>query len=232
MPYKKSKSRNEFERKVDELLLLAKSISFKKVPLSYEHKNLIYQSVFVLLCASVEEYLRVFIEDLFYTYKSSGITLDKVPMNARTFSLFHKQRTIYEAFVHTRDEYKILKNLSIDNTSVYSIADNSVVLTNHINSKTIVNDKKYPSPRNLKILFNRIGINNIFPLINKLGGKDYELILRSFLDIRETIAHQQAMNLTFEDTKRNFFNIKDFLDKVDRAAFSHICKESGMRYWR
>jgi hypothetical protein len=90
---------------------------------------------------------------------------------------------------------------------------------------------KNPSPKNLKILFNRLGLKNIFNVINKLGKKDYELVLRSFLDIRETIAHQQSISLTIEDTKRNFSNIKDLIDKIDRASFSHVCKESGINYW-
>ncbi|MBV8388667.1 MAG: hypothetical protein JO080_02585 [Mucilaginibacter sp.] len=231
MPYKKSKSRIEFEKKTDELLNLAKAISYKKVTLSYDHKNLIYQSSIVLLCSSLEEYIRVFIEDLFYNYRLKSALLSKIPINSRTFSLFHKQRTIYEAFVYSRDERTILEKLKVDNPHLYSLIDETKVLTNHIDSRLIVNDKKYPSPKNLKILYNRIGIKNIFPVINGIGRKDYEFLLRSFLDIRETIAHQQPINLTYEDLKRNFINILDLLDKLDRASFSHICRESGMQYW-
>ena len=115
---------------------------------------------------------------------------------------------------------------------LYSVVDSTQTLMHHIDSKIIVNDKKYPSPKNLKILFNRIGIKNIFSETDRFGRKDYELILRSFLDVRETIAHQESTDLTFEDVKRNFKNIIDLLDKIDRISFRHVCKISGKKYWR
>lgn len=84
----------------------------------------------------------------------------------------------------------------------------------------------------MKILFNRIGIKNIFNETDRIGRKNYELILRSFLDVRETIAHQESTDLTFDNVKRNFKNITDLLDKLDRASFRHICNISGQKYWK
>ena len=231
MPYSRSRARQEFENKSVELVSLARQISYKNVALSYEHKNLIFQSTIVLLCSSLEEYLRVFIEDLFFNYKSLSATISAIPVNPRTFSLFHKQRTIYEGFINNRDEFKILDRLNITNQRLYSVVDSTQTFVDHIDSKMIVNDKKYPSPKNLKILFNRIGIKSIFNETDRIGKKNYELLLRSFLDVRETIAHQESTDLTFNDVKRNFKNITDLLDKLDRASYSHICSISGQKYW-
>jgi hypothetical protein len=231
MPYSKSRARREFELTYIELLSLARQISFKKVKLSYDHKNMIYQSSIVLLCSSLEEYLRVFIEDMFYRYKINGASLSELPLNPRTFSLFHKQRAIYEAFIHNRDEAKVLEKLKVSNNTLYAVVDDNMILTNQVDAKSIVNDKKYPSPKNIKILYNRIGIKNLFAETNRLGRKDYEFILRSFLDVRETIAHQESTDLTFIDVKRNFENIKDFIDKLDRLTYKHICDVSGQRFW-
>ena len=231
MPYSKSRARREFETTYSELLSLARQISYRNVILSYDHKNMIFQSSIVLLCSSLEEYLRVFVEDMFFKYRSNGARLSEIPLNPRTFSLFHKQRTIYEGFIHNRDETKVLERLNVTNSHIYSVVEDNVTLTNHIDPKTIVNDKKYPSPKNIKILFNRLGIKNIFAETNRIGRKDYELLLRSFLDVRETIAHQESTDLTFVDVKRNFENIKDFLDKLDRTTYRHICEVSGQKYW-
>lgn len=232
MPYSKSRARQEFENKSVELISLARQISYKNVALSYEHKNLIFQSTIVLLCSSLEEYLRVFVEDLFFNYKSLSAAISEIPVNPRTFSLFHKQRTIYEGFINNRDEFKTLDRLNITNQHLYSVMDSTQTFVNHIDSKIIVNDKKYPSPKNLKILFNRIGIKSIFNETDRIGKKNYELLLRSFLDVRETIAHQESTDLTFADVKRNFKNITDLLDKLDRASYRHICNISGHKYWK
>jgi len=232
MPYKKSKARQEFETKSIQLLALARQISYKNVSLLYDHKNLIFQSTIVLLCSSLEEYLREFVEDLFFNYRSQGARLSEIPSNPRTFSLFARQRAIYEAYIQNKDEVKILEKLDISNLFLYSVIDNNVVFNNNIDPKSIANDKKYPSPKNLRILYNRIGLKGIFSHLNSRGRKDYELLLRSFLDIRETIAHQTSTPLTFTDVQRNFSNINDLLDKLDRSAFQHICKSSGQKYWR
>jgi hypothetical protein len=232
MPYRKSKARKEFDEKAVELLRLARQISFKNVSLSYDHKNLIFQSSVVLLCSSIEEFLRVFVEDLFFSYRSNNARLGEVPLNPKTFTLFQKQRSIYEGFVQNRDEAKILERLDITNMFIYSVMDSSSVLTNHIDAQVILKERKYPSPKNLKVLFNRLGIKHIFGQLNRKGHKDYELLLRSFLDIRETIAHQESTALTFVDVLRHFSNISDFIDKADRVLYSHICAESGEKYWR
>jgi hypothetical protein len=230
MPYSKSRARQEFEQKSVELISLARQISYKNVALSYEHKNLIFQSTIVLLCSSLEEYLRVFVEDLFFSYRSQSASISEIPANPRTFSLFQKQRTIYEGFINNRDEFKTLEKLNVTNRHIYSVVDETQTFVNHIDSKTIVNDKKYPSPKNIKILFNRIGIRSIFSETDRVGKKNYELILRSFLDVRETIAHRASTDLTFKDIKRNFKNVSDLLDKLDRASYGHVCNISGQKY--
>lgn len=230
MPYSKSKGRNDFETLSSDLFSLAREISFRRVKLSYEHKNLVYQSCIVLLSSAVEQYLKSFIEDLFYSYRSNGATLSQLPDNSRTFALFVKHRTVYESFINNRDETKALTKLNIKDPS-YAIVDNSIILTNHVDPNKIVNDRKYPSIKNIKSLYNRIGIANIFSRANSIGRKDYELLLKSFLDIRETIAHQESQNLTFDDIKRNFKNISDLIDKLDRISYKEVCKMSGSKFW-
>jgi len=231
MPYKKSDARIEFETTSVQLISLARQISYKKVKLSYAHKNLIFQSSIVLLCSNLEQYLKVFTENLFYSYRTKAATLAEIPLNPRTFTLFHKQRTIYESFIFNRDEGKILDKLDVSNKHHYSIVDSTQTYVNQIDSRVIFNDKKYPSPKNLKILYNRLGIKNIFKETDRIGHKNYELLLRSFLDIRETIAHQESTDLTFEDVKRNFTQISDLLDKLDRISYSYVCKVSGQKFW-
>ena len=232
MPYNKSRARQEFETTSKKLDSLAREISYKKVTLSYDHKNLIYQSTIVLLCSSLEEYLRVFVEDLFFSYKSNSAILSDIPSNLRTYSLFLKQKAIFENFTNNRDEVKILEKMNIENEHLYSVINDNDVLNNQIKAKEIVNDKKYPSPKNIKILFNRFGIKDLFVETNKIGKKDYEFLLRSFLDIRETIAHQESTDLTYIDVKRNFKNINDLIDKLDRISFKYICNVSGLKYWK
>ena len=90
---------------------------------------------------------------------------------------------------------------------------------------------KYPSVKNLKILYIRIGINDIFNEVARRGQKDYKSQLESFLSIREAIAHQEAPVMTFQDVERHLDNLIDFINKIDRVVYSHITKISGEGYW-
>lgn len=230
MAYTKSKARKEFERTHKELLSLSRGISYKKIELSYEHKNLIYQSSIVLLSSAIEKYLSVFVEDLFYHYKLKNATLAQIHSSSRSFSLFNNQRALYEAFIHTRDEPRILQKLDVKNFCFKVINDNEIFV-NQIDAKKIVFDKKYPSVKNMKILFNRLGIKDVFSIINPKGGKDFAFILTSFLDIRETIAHQESTDLTFSDVIRNFQYIEELINQLDRVAFKMVCSTSGISFW-
>lgn len=230
MPYKKTRARLEFESEAKKLLSLARRISYNKVVLDYQHKNLIYQSSIVLLSSAIEEYLRIVMEDLFYNYRIKGATLSDIPENARSYALFIRQKGHFESYIFQKNELKVLDDLKVSNP-LYEIVNGSAVYNSHVTALNILDGKKYPSPENVKVLYNRIGIKNIFHTIRIGSPTDYKLLLESFLDIRQTIAHQQAMNLTFTDIKRNFDNISDLINKLDRALYLHICRTSGQVFW-
>lgn len=72
MPYSKSRARKDFEMESVKLLKLAKKVSFKSSPLTYDHKQLINQSCIFLLSARIEDYTKNLIEDLIYSYRTNG----------------------------------------------------------------------------------------------------------------------------------------------------------------
>jgi hypothetical protein len=53
-----------------------------------------------------------------------------------------------------------------------------------LNAKQIHTDKKYPSPDNIKRLFNRLGIDKVFDKLNAKAKADVKANLQSFNDIR------------------------------------------------
>ena len=107
MSYSKSMARHGYETFSSQLLSLAKSTDKIKSPaLTYAHKNLIYQSIVVLLSSSIEEYHKTFIEDWFYRLKVSNVTMAKVPDNAKIFGLLHSTEQHYKNFLFDRENEK------------------------------------------------------------------------------------------------------------------------------
>ncbi len=230
MPYSKSRSRQSFELNLKKLRELSKTASYKKSQFSYDHKNLVCQSAIFLACASIEEYLKNFFEDLIFEFKSNSAKLSEVPSNARVLKLLNSQTQIIKSFVFNGDETKTIKSLN-NSWSNYEIIDDNKILTHHITARDIIGTKKYPSSKNLKVLYNRIGIPDILKIIEAKGHKDYKSLLESFLSVREAISHQAAPTVTYDDVKRHFKNILDLINQMDRVKYSHIVKISGDKFW-
>lgn len=231
MPYSKSRARKDFETESKKLLKLAKRVSFKSSPLTYDHNQLINQSCIFLLSARIEDFTKNLIEDLIYSYRTNGATLGHIPKNTRTKVLLDKQVNHFRNYYNSSDERALLKNILISNPT-YQITDDSVPFTNHVHSSNIIGGNKYPSIKNLKILYHRLGINDIITDINLKSKKDLKTAIESFLSLRESIAHQGAPAITFSDIERHFKNINEAINYIDRTVYSHIKKESGEQYWK
>lgn len=230
MPYSKSRARKEFEIEASKLLKLAKKVSYKSSPLTYDHKLMVNQSCIFLLSARIEDFTKNLIEDLLYSYRTNGATLSNIPNNIRTKTLLDKQVNYYRSYYNSSDERALLKNIAIE-SSYYGIMDNAANFTNQIYSSNIIGTNKYPSIKNLKILYFRLGINDIVVDLNKKAKKDIKTNIESFLSLRESIAHQGAPAVTYIDVERHFDNMVEAINYIDRVVYSHITKESGEIYW-
>lgn len=230
MPYKKSQSRKDFEESTKSLISVTKKISFKSSSLTYEQKQLIYQSAIFLMSPKMEAYSKSLIESIIYNYKSRGATTDELPDNIINRTIIHNQLSHYRNFINSSDEKKLLESISYKN-SYYKMLDDNHVACDFIHASPILATNKYPSIKNMKILYFRIGIKDIIKSIQFKGKKDYKDQLESFLSVREAIAHQEGPPLTFVDIERHLNNLLEIINNVDRVVYSHITKISGEKFW-
>ncbi|MES2593874.1 MAG: HEPN domain-containing protein [Verrucomicrobiota bacterium] len=230
MSYRKSRARIAFEASTDELLRLSRFASIKKNQFSYSHQNLVYQSAIFRACASIEEYLKAFCEDLIFCYKTKGAKLSELPSNLRASALLNRQKELFKSYIVIGDEVSTLKSLQ-PGYGIYKLCQDEDILSSQLGKHDVLGTQKYPSIKNLKVVFNRLGVGNIMDEAHKRGKKDYKTQLESFLSVREAISHQLPPPLTFEDVKRHFHNVADLLNQFDRILFAHVVKVSAMKYW-
>jgi hypothetical protein len=230
MPYSKSQSRKEFEKSLNNLGELVRKVSYKSNRLPYSYKNLIYQSSIFLLSASIEEYIKRLIEDWIYQLKSQGALNKNISDETRSFFLADNLTITFKKQLYQTDEKELVKDIHIKK-NFYSLINDNDLIYPWISASSILKNKKYPKPDNLITLFHRLGIQNIFHHIDKRGNKDYKALVRSFLDVRESIAHQSPPALTYSDVLRHFINIQEFISHIDRTLYSHIIKTSGPEFW-
>ncbi len=230
MSYKKSRARVTFEANAASLLRLCRFASLKKNGFSYDHQNLIFQSAVFRVCAAIEEYLKTFSEDLLFSYTSQGAKLAQLPSNVRASNLLNRQTEIFKSYILNGDEISTLKRLQ-PSTNTYRVCIDGDLLVKQIGKNDILGTKKYPSLKNLKIIYNRLGIPDIMTEAHKRGKKDYTTRHESFLSVREAISHQLPPPLTFQDVNRHFENVVELLNQFDRITFSHISKISAKKFW-
>jgi len=230
MSYKKSRARIEFEDGTKSLKSTVRQVSFKSSTLTYEQKLLIYQSAVFLMSAKIEAYNESLIKDIIFNYKSRKAKISELPDNVVTKTLMDRQLTHYRNFINNSDEKNLLEKISHRNPYYKQINQNEEI-TDFINANGIIATNKYPSIKNLKILYFRIGITDILKAIHIRGRKDYTTQLESFLSVRESIAHQEIESLTYLDVERHLNNLLDIIKDIDRVVYSHIAKLSGEKYW-
>lgn len=230
MPYTRSQARDDFETGTYSLKKVAKKVSYNSSPLKYDQKMLIFQSTIFLMSARIEEYSKGLIEKLIFNFRSKNALMSEIPENIRTKALIDNQFLHYKNYNYNSDERKLLERINCSKP-YYDLLLPTNNFSSSIRANSILATNKYPSVKNLKILFFRLGINDIFQEVARRGQKDYKSQLESFLSVREAIAHQVAPTLTFQDVERHLENLIDLINKIDRVVYSHIVKASGDDYW-
>lgn len=233
MSYAKSNSRVVFDNYTTQLLSVAKTTN--RIPLgvlSYAHKNVIYQSLIVLLSSAIEEYHKTFLEDWFFKLRTSRVTMDKIPVNSRMFGFLTATEHHYKSFLYNREgEKDIIKSLVKQKGLLKKYIDDVEVFDLSKFEVAILNKKKYPSTKNVEILYNRLGIPSIFNALSMMGHRDYKTQLDSFLSIRESIAHVGAGAVTFTDVKNQIAFLQEFIYLLDKELYKHCCRVAGAVYW-
>lgn len=200
--------------------------------LSYGHKNLIYQALVVLLSSAIEEYNKSVIEDWFYQLRIHSAQMSQIPVNARIYSLIRRTAPHYRNYLYKiENESKLIDQLDKARNDISNLVNDEAVFTTSYLSKEVWGDKKYPSIKNMCVLYNRIGIKNIFHSIEERYHHNYKPQLDSLLSIREAIAHTGNTTVTYTDIVGYLDLVDALIDRLDRVLCTHCCNEAGSQYW-
>lgn len=233
MSYSRSLARQSYERFSSQLHALAKSTEKIKMPaLTYEHKNLIFQSIIVLLSSAIEEYHKTYIEDWFYRLRTANVTMEKIHDNTKIYGLLHGTEQYYKSFLFDKDnEKETIKKLIKYKNVLKKYVDDSELFDIAWLAKNVWGDKKYPSVKNITILYHRLGITDVFEVLSRLKHKDYKTPLTSFMSIRESIAHVGAGAVTYTDIINHILLVNELIYLLDKELFKLCCRVAGSEFW-
>ncbi|MBL0667602.1 hypothetical protein JD488_12955 [Aeromonas jandaei] len=232
MPYTKSLARKDFESVIEALKTLSYSASLKKNKIPYDIQQCVYRNAIFQASSALEMYVKTILEDWLHQLHQHSHPLTMLPKELVFLAIGKKQKEAFKKYLLNDSESELVSGLMSLNTLPNYFNDTTLV-RDAIRTNEHINDKKYPSHKNMVTIFKRFGIKDIMKSIQIRGKKDYRKILESFSDIRTEIAHQYPSSaLTFTDIKTQLSSISNLVSMVDTEMYWHVFRTSDINCWK
>ena len=230
MPYSRTRARLDAADRIAGLRVPFVYAKTRWRQLAPTVRNSIFQNCVFQLSAVLEDYIYQAIGRWLENLKTAAAPSLHMPEIARTVTIARHLEEEFRRYQSHGDEMKIAQFLSESKETILLI--NSVdALPDLDYAKLLLKDRKFPSDRNMSVMFRRIGISNIGGIISKKTKSDFGLHLRSFMDVRNALAHENPPTITEVDVQRYFEQINSWISAIDRALYSHVIAKSGSIYW-
>jgi hypothetical protein len=231
MPYTRSGVRQSATQRLHDL---KRSFIYAKIrtrSLPTYVRDAIFQNSVFQLSSTLEDYIWELTGQWFATLQSNGATNSKIPLLTRTLFTARLQEEFFKRYLGLGDENDLATKIQ-QNRQIFTLfEETSTFVQTDFNAK-ILKDKKFPSVNNIETLFRRLGIAKILNLMSKRTKSDVTLALKSFMDVRNALAHENPPSITDVDVDKYFKQIERWIDAIDREFFKHIVTSSGMEYWK
>jgi hypothetical protein len=233
MPYRMSSARKAFDAEVAQLVTDLRSAHQGKA-LNATMRTHIVCSCVLLGMARLEVYVADLITDWLNEVNGSGVVSSRLPQRLRAFYL-HDSGVVnaFKSLLVSEDEGSFLTSVggSLSSASYHLAIDTSPAPK--LYPKRLIEDKKYPSPKNVHRLFYRVGFESIFNELNRSAKADMKLILQSFNDIRTAVAHEGVPpGASYKDIIRHLRDVQRFVYHLDRVMYKHVSVHSGSATWK
>jgi hypothetical protein len=226
--YRRSQARSEALLRLRDLRAGAKEASRKSTPVRV--RNMVYQSAIFLASSTLEEYLKQIFDHWLYELKRHGLAGANIPARARFSYVSRELSSVFNSYVHAGDEIALARKIE-DRANLLEFAIGRSIIFTHLTGEFAYKDRKYPSPRNIKALYSRIGCDNIFQQLSRAMKADAELKLQAFNDIRTSMAHGSPPSLTIIDVNRNLDDVGIIIKSLDKINHREMSKDFGGGVW-
>lgn len=190
----------------------------------------IFQNSVFQLSALLEDYLYDLTSAWFAKLQAGGAQNSLVPRLTRAVTLARDQEEWFRRFFWDKNESELVEKI-LSTTSIFSLIPDADLMPPLDFEKLLIKDKKFPSVRNVRSLFRRVGLPKMTHLISKRTRADFELNLQAFMDIRNALAHESPPSITAVDVSHYFRQMKRWVNAIDREFHAHVEKVSGPAFW-
>lgn len=229
MPYRKSVYRADFEARIRSLK--AEAIKAERFPVElHDIRDMVFQCAIFQTSAALETYLKLIIESWFQQIKINSLGT-VLPPAVRGRLATYRLVSQFEAFVAKRDE-ELMYTYLAGQADLWQIMAGGSAIPPKLTGKEIHDGRAYPSGKNIKTLFIRIGIKNIHDELAKILKRDIDAMVEGFQSIRTAIAHSAPPSITAKDVKRLLTDMDSLVRAFDRVFYRHVSKHGGDVCWK
>lgn len=191
---------------------------------------MIFQAAIFQTSAAIEDYLKSMFDDWVFNAKRLALNSSTIPMRVRSSMAAQIIAKPIYRFAADNDEAELLRRLE-QQGALWDLLHGGAAIPAYVEGSHVYKDRKYPSPKNIKVLFFRLGVDDVFGRASHILGQDAEMRLVSFNSVRTALAHAQPPQLTYLDVKRNIVSVQSVIRAFDRIAHKALTSHLGQPAW-
>jgi len=228
--YETSSARIEFLRSLEEIENVIRKIAPPK-RIDPDLKNYMHGAAILFLSAKLENYISDLFEGIAQEICRNCAQSNKLPKALLGWIFLNDgNEIISKRYIANSDEGEYISSTGDKVHEVISTFPATYIT--HERTRGISN-KSYPSVKNVKRMYKRLGVNSIFNLLNRRLRRDVEADLKSLNDIRGSLAHSGITGThSYQDVKNLIKNTKDIVQWLDKETFYHLRSENCLFAWK
>lgn len=174
MAYRRSSYRNAFDTQANELLLKARKA--QKLGKTYpELRDSVFQCAVLLVVAALETYLKLLVESWVQKIRNNNLG-HTTPVDSRAFIASKKLERIFALYQYNGDEKALYTSL-MSETDLWPFLSGGAALPPFFQGKALHDGVAYPSSKNVKRLFARLGITDMIARLSRNLSRDVEVLI-------------------------------------------------------
>lgn len=185
-------------------------------------KNLFLGGLISKVFAEFENFVSDSIAENLTSLTQRKVALSKLPREIRASLLYNAlNHDHFRNFYASADEFRFINNLDTQFQAKCFSWDGNVSYP--ITYRDIIRTQSYPSKDNLEAVYGRLGLHNIFCMLNRELKRDTNAILASANSIRCGFVHDsQDPTLSIKDLKRIIVDLVSVAMVLDAITFKWI----------
>ncbi|CAO4180167.1 RiboL-PSP-HEPN domain-containing protein [Methylorubrum populi] len=233
MPYRRSVFRVEFERRVAELREQSRKANSLPKELGDQNlaevRDMVFQCAIFQTSAALETYLKLIIESWVQALRrhSKG---EHLPAEVRASFARRRLTPYFKRFAYSEEETSLHQAINAE-ADLWTFLKGGQNLPDFFDGRGLHEACAYPSHKNMRRLFARLGIPDFDARLGRTMRRDVEALIVAFQDIRTALAHAAPPRITLKDVKERLDDQVRLVSAIDRILFNHITRHGGPECW-